>query len=84
MWLGGPQSGSVFKQPVRVLEVDTGKTDAQGRAEILLLATSRLDLAAELVALGYRFRWTVEEVCASEMTMVGIRPRDGAQNPLGF
>jgi hypothetical protein len=60
VWLGGPQSGSVFKQPVRVLEVVTGKTDAQGHPEILLLATSRLDLAAELVALGYRFRWTVD------------------------
>jgi hypothetical protein len=60
VWLGGPQSGSAFKQPVRVLEVDTGKKDAHGRPEILLLATSRLDLAAELVALGYRFRWTVE------------------------
>jgi Transposase DDE domain len=52
VWLGGPQSGRVFQQPVRVLEVDTGKTDAQGRPDILLLATSRLDLAAELVALG--------------------------------
>jgi hypothetical protein len=60
VWLGCPQSGRVFKQPVRVLEVDTGKSDAHGHAEILLLATSRLDLAAELVALGYRFRWTVE------------------------
>jgi hypothetical protein len=60
VWLGGPQSGRVFKQPVRVLEVDTGKVDAQGRPDILLLATSRLDLAAELVALGYRFRWSVE------------------------
>jgi hypothetical protein len=60
VWLGGPQSGSVFKQPVRVLEVATGKTDAQGQPEILLLATSRLDLEAELVALGYRFRWAVE------------------------
>jgi Transposase DDE domain len=60
VWLGGPQSGPVFKQPVRVLEVDTGKTDARDRPEILLLATSRLDLDAELVALGYRFRWTVE------------------------
>ncbi|MFI5382115.1 MAG: IS4 family transposase [Tepidisphaerales bacterium] len=58
--LGGPQSGASLKQPVRVLEVETGKTDAHGRPEILLLATSRLDLAAELVALGYRFRWTVE------------------------
>ena len=31
-----------------------------GRPEVLLLATDRLDLAAELVALGYRFRWAVE------------------------
>jgi hypothetical protein len=60
VWLGGPQSSSVFQQPLRLLEVATGKTDAQGRPEILRLATSRLDLAAELVALGYRFRWTVE------------------------
>ena len=49
VWLGGPQSGSVFKQPLRVLEVATGKTDAQGRPDILLLATSRLDLEAELM-----------------------------------
>jgi hypothetical protein len=60
VWLGGPQSGRVFQQPVRILEVDTGKTDAQGRPDRLLLATSRLDLAADLVALGYRFRWSVE------------------------
>jgi Transposase DDE domain len=60
VWLGGPQSGGVFKNPVRVVEVDTGKTDALGRPEILLLATNRLDLAAELVALAYRFRWTIE------------------------
>lgn len=58
--LGGPQSGRVFDQPIRVIEVDTGKVDSQGRPEVLLLATNRLDLAAELVALGYRFRWTVE------------------------
>lgn len=60
VWLGGPQSGSVFKQPLRVLEVQTGKTDAHGRAEVLLLASNRLDLDAELVALAYRFRWAVE------------------------
>jgi hypothetical protein len=60
VWLGGPQSGRVFQQPVRVVEVDTGQTDARGRPEVLLLATNRLDLDAELVALGYRFRWTIE------------------------
>lgn len=58
--LGGPQSGAVFKQNLRVLEVATGKTEANGSPEILLLATSRLDLDAELVALAYRFRWAVE------------------------
>ena len=46
--------------PLRVVQVDTGKTDSQGRPEVLLLATDRLDLDAELVALGYRFRWAVE------------------------
>jgi Transposase DDE domain len=58
--LGGPQSGTAFKQPLRVIEVHTGKTDARGKPEVLLLATDRLDLDAELVALGYRLRWSVE------------------------
>jgi len=58
--LGCAKSGACFKQPLRIVEVETGKTDAHGRPEILLLATDRLDLDAELVALGYRFRWTVE------------------------
>jgi hypothetical protein len=58
--LGCVKSAAVFQQPLRVLQVDTGKTDSQGRPEVLLLATDRLDLDAELVALGYRFRWAVE------------------------
>jgi hypothetical protein len=58
--LGCPKSGAVFKQTLRVIKVLTGKKDAKGRLEILLLATNRLDLDAELVALGYRFRWAVE------------------------
>lgn len=60
VYLGCVKSGAVFKQPLRVVQVDTGKTDSQGRPEVLLLATDRLDLDAELVALGYRFRWAVE------------------------
>ena len=61
VWLGCPQSGkAVFKQPLRVVEVETGKADANGRPDVLLLATDRLDLEVELVALGYRFRWAVE------------------------
>jgi hypothetical protein len=58
--LGGPQSGAVLQQAVRLIEVATGKTDSKGCPEILLLVTNRLDLAAELVALGYRYRWAVE------------------------
>jgi hypothetical protein len=60
VWLGGPQSGTVFQQPLRIIEVQTGKTDAHGRPEVLLLATNRLDLDAELIALAYRYRWAVE------------------------
>ena len=50
----------MLKQPLRVVDVETGKTDSRGKPEILLLATDRMDLDAELVALGYRFRWSVE------------------------
>src|SRR5438876_4393777 len=60
VWLGGDQSGAVFEQPLRLVEVRTGKTDAHGRPEVLLLATDCMDLEAELVALGYQFRWSVE------------------------
>jgi len=56
--LGGPQSGSVLKQPLRIVEVHT--TDERGNAIVLLLASNRLDLDAELIALGYRYRWAIE------------------------
>ena len=58
--LGCKKSGAVLEQPLRVVEVETGKTNSQGEPEILLLATDRIDLDAELVALGYRYRWSVE------------------------
>jgi Transposase DDE domain len=60
VWLGCEQSGKVFKQKLRVVEVATGKTGTNGKPEVLLLATDRMDLEADLVALGYRFRWSVE------------------------
>jgi DDE family transposase len=58
--LGCEESGAVFKQSVRVIEVATGKTNRQGEPELLLLASSCLDLDAAWIALGYKFRWTVE------------------------
>ena len=60
VWLGCEHSGKVFKQKLRVVAVATGKTSVTGKPEVLLLATDRLDLEADLVALGYRFRWSVE------------------------
>lgn len=58
--LGGPQSSKVFQQSLRIVAVKTGKTDSQGQPEVLLLATNCLDLDAAWVALGYKYRWTVE------------------------
>lgn len=60
VWLGCAESGAVFQQPLRVVAVATGKRDSQGRPEILWLASDRLDLDAAWIALGYKFRWTVE------------------------
>jgi hypothetical protein len=60
VWLGGPQSGQVFRQTLRIVAVRTGKTDRAGQPEVLLLASSCLDLDAAWIALGYKFRWTVE------------------------
>jgi hypothetical protein len=58
--LGCAKSGKVLRQPLRLVEVATGKTDALGRPETLLLASDRLELDASLIALGYKYRWTVE------------------------
>jgi hypothetical protein len=60
VWLGCAGSKKALRQPVRVLGVATGKADRQGRPEVLWLATSCREMAAELVALGYKFRWEVE------------------------
>jgi hypothetical protein len=58
--LGCEESRKALRQHVRVLEVATGKRDSRGQEEVLLLATSCLEMAAELVALAYKFRWEVE------------------------
>ncbi len=60
VWLGCDKSKEALRQPVRVLEVATGKVDSRGVPEVLLLATSCQEMAAELVALGYKFRWEEE------------------------
>ena len=60
VWLGGPQSGVVFQQPLRIVAVKTGKIDQHGQPEVLLLASNCMDLDAAWLAIGYKYRWTVE------------------------
>jgi Transposase DDE domain len=47
-------------QPLRVVRVATDKTHPDGTPVEMVLVTNRLDLDADLIALAYRYRWTVE------------------------
>jgi IS4 transposase len=58
--LGTAHHSRLLPQPFRLVHVATGKTDAQGMPEVMVLVTNRLDLDAELVALAYKYRWAVE------------------------
>ncbi len=58
--LGGRNAPEARGQTLRLVEVDTGKIDGQGNPEVLLLVSDRLELDAALIALAYKFRWTVE------------------------
>jgi IS4 transposase len=58
--LGGNKAKGVLKQPLRVVQVRTDKTDKDGYPVLLTLVTDRLDLDAELVSLAYRYRWQIE------------------------
>jgi hypothetical protein len=58
--LGTDHHKDELRRAVRLVFVATGETRPDGTAEVLILCTDRLDLAAELVALGYQFRWAVE------------------------
>lgn len=56
--LGTDHHKDVVGRPVRLVIVRRAKPD--GSLEELWLVTDRLDLPAELVALAYRYRWTIE------------------------
>jgi len=56
--LGTDHHKDILKRPVRLVIVRRTKRD--GSLEELWLVTDRLDLPAELVALAYRYRWTIE------------------------
>jgi IS4 transposase len=56
--LGQLYGQETWRQPLRLVVVR--RTKADGTLEELWLVTDRLDLPAELIALVYRYRWTVE------------------------
>jgi Transposase DDE domain len=57
--VGTPHHKNELKDhELRLIKVE--RTNDEGVLETWWLLTDRLDLPAELVALGYRFRWTVE------------------------
>ena len=58
--LGSEKHKNYLKQPVRIIKVDTGELNEEGNPIILVLATDRLNLPVELIALGYKYRWSVE------------------------
>jgi hypothetical protein len=59
--------------PLRIVVVATGKVNPAGQPDVLVLATDRLDLAAELVALAYRYRWSVELFFRWLKQILGLR-----------
>lgn len=58
--LGTDHHKDHLKTPVRIVEVATGKTRPDGSPDTLVLVTDRMNLDAELVALAYKHRWSVE------------------------
>ena len=58
--LGTPHPTRLLPPPFRVVQVAPGKTRQDGTPDIVVLVTNRLNLAAELLAVAYRYRWAVE------------------------
>jgi hypothetical protein len=59
--LGTDKHNPLLASPYRVVIVEPPEqTTRQGQSLPLVLVTNRLDWSAELIALAYRYRWTVE------------------------
>jgi IS4 transposase len=69
--LGTSHHKDELQQPVRLVVVQT--TGDDGQPCELWLITDRLDLDAELVALAYRYRWTVELFFRWLKSILGMR-----------
>jgi hypothetical protein len=58
----------------RVVRVATDKTHPDGTPVEMVLVTNRVDLDADLMALAYRYRWTVELFFRWRKCILGCRP----------
>ena len=58
--IGSDHHKNPLKQPVRIVKVQPCDARDNDKSGDLVLVTNRLDLDADLVALGYRHRWSVE------------------------
>ena len=69
--LGTPHHKDVVGRPMRLVVVKT--EDRDGKLTELWLVTDRFDLDADLVALAYRYRWTVELFFRWMKSVLGCR-----------
>jgi hypothetical protein len=68
VWLGGPETRSKLRQPVRIVQVEcrphrkSSKTGRGGpeQGDTILIVTDLLDVSAEVVAMLYEHRWQIE------------------------
>jgi hypothetical protein len=58
--LGTEHHTRLLPQPFRVVVLESDTTRPDGTPDRPVLVTNRLDLEAELVALAFRYRWSVE------------------------
>jgi hypothetical protein len=58
--LGTAHHTRLLPQPFRVVVLNSDKLRPDGTPDRPVLVTNRLDLEAELVALAFRYRWSVE------------------------
>jgi len=71
--LGSAHHRPCAVQPLRVVRVATDKCHPDGTPVELVLVTNRLDLEADLIALAYRYRWTVERFFRWLKCILGCR-----------
>jgi hypothetical protein len=57
---GNKRHKTKLTHPLRIVVIDTGKRLLNGKPDLLVLCTNRLDLTAEMVALAYKHRWAIE------------------------